>query len=423
MFDTDSTVTLELTRPKRTKTKQWIMLGAAIGPGIMVMLADTDAGSVITAAQSGAVYGYRLILPQILLIPILYFVQEITIRLGIITRKGHGELIREHFGVGFAMISVITLFLAAIGALVTEFSGIAGVGELFGLPPSLTVSMATLLLIVIGLSGSYRRVERIGVAIGLLELLFIPTAFLSHPHPLDMLASFQSQPLADPHYLYLLAANIGAVIMPWMIFYQQGAVIDKGLRKRNLKASRLDTLIGSFATQIIMIAVIITVAATIGQDSWHHPLASIAQIFHALTPILGSTVARYIFGLGFLGASFVAALVVSLAGAWGIGEAFGFKHSLNCKFKDAKLFYLAYTVAHVGGALLVISSVNLIRLTIDVEVMNAILLPIVLGFLLALEAKALPKPWRMKGFYKYGVWTLSSIVMVFGIYMGIVAIA
>ena len=422
MLDTDSTAPASppTRMPKRVKTL--FLLSAAVGPGVMVMLADTDAGSVITAAQSGAQWGYRLILPQLLLIPVLYLVQEVTLRLGIVTKKGHGELIREQFGLGWAILSVITLFLASVGALVTEFSGIAGIGNLFGLPTSFTVSAATLLLIAIGLSGSYHRVERIGVAVGLLELLFIPAALLAHPHPQAVLSALLTQPLTNSNYLFLLAANVGAVIMPWMVFYQQGAVIDKGLRKRNLRAARFDTLGGSIMTQVIMIAVILTVAATIGIRGSHQSLSNISQIFHALDPLLGPTISKYIFGFGFLGASFLAALVVSVAGAWGIGEAFRFNHSLNHRFKDAKAFYLVYTAAHIGGAMIVISSVNLVSLTIDVEVMNAMLLPIVLGFLLALEAKALPSAWRMKGWYKYCVWTISGIIMTFGVYMAVVTL-
>lgn len=422
VLDSESTSPSGPPSETRSKLHSLMLLGAVIGPGVMVMLADTDAGSIITAAQSGAVWGYRLILPQLLLIPVLYLVQEITLRLGIATKKGHGELIREHFGMGFAVLSVITLFLASVGALVTEFSGIAGIGDLFGLKPSFTVSIATLLLIAIGLSGSYHRVERIGIAVGLLELLFIPAAIFANPQPQAILSGFLSQPVTNSNYIFLLAANIGAVIMPWMVFYQQGAIIDKKLSKKDLKTSRFDTFFGSIITQVIMVAVILTVAATIGRTGHHQPLSTIQQIFHALDPLLGSTVSKYIFGLGFLGASFLAALVVSVAGAWGIGEAFNFNHSLNQPIKDAKVFYLVYTAAHIGGALLVISSINLVSLTIDVEVMNAMLLPIVLGFLLALEAKALPDNWRMKGWRKYSVWAISAVIMAFGVYMAVVTL-
>ena len=396
------------------------MLGVALlGPGLMVMLADTDAGSVITAAQSGAEWGYRMILPQLILIPMLFLIQEMTVRLGVVTKKGHGELIRERFGFGWAALSVATLFLSSVGALVTEFSGIAGVGALFGLPAWFTVSLSTVLLIIIGLTGSYLRVERIGIAVGLFELFFIPAAIIARPDWHAVGAGLITVPLNHPQYLYMLAANVGAVIMPWMIFYQQGAVIEKGLTVKNLKHSRWDTLGGSILTQVIMIAVVVTTAATVGRFHSSHPLDTIQQIATGLVPFLGTFGANLVFGMGMLGASFIASIVVSLAGSWGIGEAFGFKHSLNDKVKDAKLFYFIYTMTHVLGAILVIVSINLVRLSIDVEVMNAMLLPIVIGLLLALEAKALPTEWRMKGLYKYTVWGVSLLVIGFGLFMTI----
>ncbi len=392
------------------------MLGMAlVGPGVMVMLADTDAGSVITAAQSGAVWGYRMILPQLILIPILFLIQEMTVRLGAVTGKGHGELIRERFGRGWATLSVATLFLASVGALVTEFSGIAGVGALFGLPTWLTVSVSTVLLVTIGITGSYQRVERIGIAVGLFELFFIPAAIIARPEWGAVGSGLVNIPLHHPQYMYMLAANVGAVIMPWMIFYQQGAVVEKGVQVKHLKSSRLDTMGGSILTQVIMIAVIVTTAATIGRVDPHRPLDTIQQIATGLIPFLGSIGANFVFGMGMLGASFIASIVVSLAGSWGIGEAFGVKHSLNDKVKDAKLFYFIYILTHVLGAVLVIASINLVRLSVDVEVMNAMLLPIVLGMLLALEMKALPQEWRMRGWYKYTVWGTSLLVIGFGL--------
>ncbi|RIV24733.1 divalent metal cation transporter [Alicyclobacillaceae bacterium I2511] len=398
------------------------MILAAFGPGLMVMLADTDAGSVITAAQSGAQWGYRMVLPQLVLIPILFLVQEMTVRLGIVTGKGHGELIREHFGWKWAWLSVGALFVAAVGALVTEFSGIAGVSELFGIPRWLSVGVSAILLAGIGVSGNYKKVERIGIAVGLLEVFFIPAALLAHPHLHNLMQQMMLVPLGNRNFLFLLAANVGAVIMPWMVFYQQGAVIDKHLRPTDLPAARRDTLFGSVLTQVIMIAIVVAIAATLYTIHPGQPLASIGSITSGLAPFLGWDVARWVFGLGMLGASFVAALVVSVAGAWGVTEAIGCNHSLNAKFSDAKVFYILYTLAYVGGALLVLGNLNLVKLNIDVEVMNAMLLPIVLGFLLALEAK-LPTRWRMVGRRKWVTWGVSALVMCFGVYMALVTLA
>lgn len=382
----------------------------------MVMLADTDAGSIVTAAQSGARFGYRLLLPQLLLIPVLYVVQEITVRLGIHTQKGHGELIRSVFGTRWAFLSVATLFVACVGAIVTEFAGIAGVGDLFSVPPYLTVPMAALFLIALVLTGSYRRVERVGIALGLFELLFLPAALLSHPDPAAMAHQFLALPLSDHRYLFLLAANVGAVIMPWMVFYQQGAVIDKKLRPESLRHARADTLIGAVVTQLVMIFVLVAVAATLGAAHAHRPLQNIQEIAAALAPFLGYYGAGIGFGLGIAGASLVAALVVSLAGAWGVSEALRVPHSLDQRPKEAWHFYLLFSLAIAAGAAVVLSGVPLVGLTIDIEVMNAALLPIVLGFLIALEARALPRHLRMQGGYRVFALTACGAVIALGLY-------
>jgi Mn2+/Fe2+ NRAMP family transporter len=409
------------TPPAKPSGRLWFGIASLTlwGPGLVVMLADTDAGSIITASQSGAQWGYRMVLPQVLLIPILYVVQEMTVRLGIITGEGHGSLIRKQFGRRWALLSAGTLVLSAIGALITEFAGIAGVGELFGISRSVTIPTATVFLLTLALSGKYSRVERVGLAIGLAELAFIPAMILSHPRVEDIAHGVASMPLGNSSYLYLLAANIGAVIMPWMIFYQQGAVIDKKLSIASIRQARADTAVGAVVTQFIMIAVVVSLAATIGKIGSNAPLNTVGDIAGAITPFLGATGGKLLFGLGMLGASLVAAIVASLAGAWGLAEVFGWKHSLNERPNRANAkFYLTYALAHIFGAILVLnSSGNLVSLSVDVEVMNALLLPIVLGFLLVLEATALPPEWRMRGWHKYTTWLLCSVVMAFGLYM------
>jgi Mn2+/Fe2+ NRAMP family transporter len=397
----------------------WFSLGflAVWGPGLVVMLADTDAGSLITASQSGAQWGYRMILPQVILMPILYVVQEITVRLGIVTGRGHGALIRAEFGRRWALLSAGTLFVSAIGALLTEFAGIAGVGQLFGISPSVTVPAAVVFLVGLAMTGSYRRVERIGIAVGLAELVFFVAVVMSHPRAGAVADGLRSVPVANGSYLLLVAANVGAVIMPWMIFYQQGAVIDKKLSAGVIRQARQDTAVGSVLTQLIMIAVVIAVAATIGRHSGA-ALNTVGQIAGALTPHLGHLGGTVLFGLGMLGAALVAAIVSSVAGAWGLAEVFGWKHTLNERPNrhNAK-FYVTYALAHVVGAILVLTSVNLVSLSIDVMLMNAMLLPIVLSFLLALEARVLPAQWRMRGIRRYLTWAFCALVMGFGLYM------
>jgi len=207
--------------------------------------------------------------------------------------------------------------------------------------------------------------------------------------------------------------------MPWMIFYQQGAVIDKKLSVATIRQARADTASGAVLTQVIMIAVVVCLAATVGVVGGHAPLNTVGEIADALTPFLGAIGGKLLLGLGMLGAALIAAIVASLAGAWGLAEVFGWKHSLNERPNRANAkFYLTYALAHVLGAVLVLnSSINLVSLSVDVEVMNALLLPIVLGFLLALESKALPPEWRMRSWHKYTTWFLCLVVMAFGLYM------
>src|SRR5579875_1842663 len=275
--------------PERGKRRWWRpQLLAVWGPGLIVMLADTDAGCLITAAQSGAQWGYAMVLPQLVLIPILFMAQEIVVRLGVVTGKGHGKLIREQFGLGWGIVSAGTLLVSAIGALLTEFAGLAGVGELFGVSRWITVPVATAFLLGLAFTGSYRRVERIGIAIGLAELAFIPAMILAHPSLHGLAHGLGSLPLGQRSYVFLLAANVGAVVMPWMIFYQQSAIVDKGLAPRMLRAERRDTAVGAVITQGIMIVVIATFAATVYNVNRHASLNTVGQIAGALSPYIGS---------------------------------------------------------------------------------------------------------------------------------------
>jgi len=384
-----------------------------LGPGLVVMLADTDVGSVITAAQSGAQWGYQLLSLQLLLIPILYVVQELTVRLGIFTGRGHGELIRDTFGGGWAWVSVAGLAVASVGAIITEFSGVAGVGALFGVPRGWSLSLAAGFLLVVVWTGSYRRVERVAIALGLFELVFVWVAFRAPVHGAQVVQGLAHLPLRNPDYWYLVAANIGAVIMPWMVFYQQSAVADKGLRPEQYTAARWDTAVGAVLTQLIMAAVLMVTAAVLWNGHSTAPLNTVGQIAQALTPTLGETLGRTVFGLGILGAAMVAAIVVALAAAWGFGEVTGYKHSLEQHPAEAPWFYAVFSAGVIGGALVVAFVPDLVALSIGVEVMNALLLPLVLGFLVALARRALPPQHRLRGAY-FGV-VIAVVVLTAGL--------
>jgi Mn2+/Fe2+ NRAMP family transporter len=282
-----------------------------------------------------------------------------------------------------------------------------------------------MMAVVIGLillmvwTGSYRSVERVAIVFGLFELAFIIVAWRAGPHASEVLRDLSQAPLTNSKYLYLVAANLGAVIMPWMIFYQQSAVLDKKLGPEDFKVARIDTALGAAITQGVMIAVLLATGATIHRAGSNASLSDVQSIAHAIIPFLGDTVGRLVFAAGMTGAALVATVVVCLAAAWGVGEVAGYKRSLEDHPREAPWFYGIFTACLIAGGLLVASGVNLVNLSIAVEVMNALLLPIVLGFLYLLGLKALPDPYRGKGVY---AWVLGAIVVVtagFGVYAGI----
>jgi Mn2+/Fe2+ NRAMP family transporter len=379
---------------KRSRLRRFL---AVAGPGIVVMLADSDAGGMITAAQSGAEWGYRLLPLQFLLVPLLYVVQELALRLGIVSGKGQARLIREHFGTFWAVIATAALLVASLGALLTEFSGLAGVSALSQVPVPLTMAIVVTGLSAMAYFGSYLTVERIAIAIGAFELVFLWVALEAKPDLAEMTRDALDMSAAEPRYLYLMAANIGAAIMPWMIFYQQSAVVEKKLSVADLPAARLDTALGAILTQLITAAVLVATAATLGGKQ-AGPLNSVGEIAGVLTPFLGRTAGTIVFALGITGAAIVATIVVTLAAARTLSELLGFDHLLEHKPREAPWFYVSYTAMLIGAALFVTSGVDLVRLSVAVQVMNALFLPLVLAFLFLL-ARRLPRPHRLEGVY------------------------
>jgi Mn2+/Fe2+ NRAMP family transporter len=250
-------------------------------------------------------------------------------------------------------------------------------------------------------SGGYRRVELVGIALGLFELAFVAAALLAHPSAHALAAGVATQPLGQPGYLTLVAANVGAVVMPWMFFYQQGAVVDKGLTARDLRSARIDTAIGALLTQVIMGSVLVATAVSFHGRSGS--LQSVGAIARALAPLLGASTSRILLALGMLGAALVASIVVSLAAAWAVAEFAGHPRSLNDGLRRAPLFYGLYAGAVAGGAALVLVSGSLVRLAIDVEVVNALLLPLVLGMLIVLAHQVLPASHALRRGHRVAV--------------------
>jgi Mn2+/Fe2+ NRAMP family transporter len=409
--------------PARRSVWQLILRFLAVtGPGLIVAFADTEAGSVTTAATSGAQFGYKLILLQLLLIVPLFVVQEMTVRLGTVTGKGHARLIREFYGLGWAWVSLGTMLVTNIAALVTEFAGIAGAALIFGLPAAPLVIVAALLLIVVIFTASYKRAEMFAFALCLVELLFIPAAFAAHPpvRTIVMQGIFGNQPLTDYSYLLLIASNIGAVIMPWMIFYQQSAVVDKGLTLKDLGFARFDTALGAVLTQGIMCAIIITTAATLFVH--HIPVSDAAHAALAFQPLVGRF-AGVTFGVGLIGASMLGAFVVSLATAWAFGEAFGWRCSLNDGLRAKRFSALYVGCVAIAAGIVLIPNLPLIQMTVYVEAFNGFVLPIVLGFLLFLvNDKRVIGDRRNTLLGNTIAFSLSAVIIALGVWMTITTI-
>jgi Mn2+/Fe2+ NRAMP family transporter len=395
---------------------------AVTGPGLIVAFADTEAGSITTAATSGAQFGYKLVLLQLLLIVPLFVVQEMTVRLGTVTGKGHARLIREHYGIGWAWVSLGTMLITNVAALVTEFAGIAGAALIFGLNPVPLVITAAVLLIVVIFTASYKRAEMFAFALCIVELLFIPAAFAAHPAARDIVMKgiFGSQPLHDYNYLLLIASNIGAVIMPWMIFYQQSATVDKGLTTKDLNFARFDTALGAVLTQGIMCAIIITTAATL--FAHHIPISDAAHAALAFQPLMGHS-AGLVFGIGLVGASMLGAFVVSLATAWAFGEAFGWRCSLNDGLRAKRFTALYIACVAVSAGIVLIPNLPLITITNEVEAFNGFVLPIVLGFLLVLVNDRRVIGERRNTLLGNAItFGLSSVIVVLGVWMAVTTI-
>jgi Mn2+/Fe2+ NRAMP family transporter len=382
-------------------------IAAVWGPGLLVMLADTDAGNVITAAQAGSVWGFRLAPLLLLLTPVLILVQDLAVRIGIYRNCGFGELVRERFGHLGTWVAAAALVAATLGSLVTEFTGIAGVGELYGISRWASLPAAGVTLILAALTGEYRRVERIALLFGLFEISFLFVAWQSHPAVGEIVHDIADQQLNDVGYLYLVAGLIGATFNPWMIFYQASAVSEKRLTYADYSAARWDTIFGACLTQLLTTAVLVAVAA-LRSDIKGRPLDNIGQISQALTPLLGEMTGRLVFSIGVVGAAMAAAIVSSLACAWGLGELFGLHRSLERESRARYRFLAVYSAWVIGSGVLVLLVSDLVWLSIGMQVLNAVLLPIVVALLVIIAARALPEAARIAG------WRLWLIVCLVG---------
>ena len=411
--------------------RRWVMLLAVIGPGVITMMADNDAGGISTYAQTGSKTGFNMLWAFILLVPMAYFIQEMTVRLGAVTKRGHAQAIFDGFGTAWGWFSVFDLALVNWLTLVTEYIGMTQAAKIFGVPEWVTFTGVTALLMAIVITGRYWTFERITLFFCFFNLVYIPAALWAmRTHNVadgwNAVARGFYHPswnmgggLTTAAIFTLIMANIGTTITPWQIFFQQSAVVDKGMDIKDIKFGKIDTLVGAFVTCGIAVFIIIATAAAFH----YHPSGTIAVESAAETANRMPEVmagkwglwAKGLFAIGLFDAGLLGALCISLATSWALGEVFGWAHSLNASVRDAPWFYVAYLgmLASAGVVSLVSTTAVQDAITIFVQVVAVTLLPVALIFLLLLlNDKPLMGEHVNTRSQNIANWTITAVVII-----------
>jgi len=353
------------------------------------MLADCDAGNVVTAAQSGVQWGYRLTPVLLVLTPLLFMVQDLCSRLGYQTGTGFGELIRHRFGRACAFVCAAGLVATVFGTLVTEFTGIAGVGEMYGVPHCVSIAAAAAMLVGLCFVGSRSRVNAIAMVVGSMELAFLAVAWRLHPQVRVISSQLHDFPIKNPDFSYLVVALVGSTFNPWMMFYHQAATAHGTLTVSAQKMARLETVFGAVLTQGLTAAILIAAATLPG--TWNtHSIQTVGDISQLLTSVIGPVPGRILFSVGLLGASLVAAFVSGQALSWGITGLVGDIRTSQIRPENTPPFLLTYVLAILGSASLTIDINDLVKLNIAVQAANALLLPLAVALLIVLSVTDLP---------------------------------
>ena len=397
------TIRLSDVAPRRTWRRRLLTLAAIIGPGLIVMVGDNDAGGVSTYAQAGQDFGYSLLWTLVLLIPVLIVNQEMVVRLGAVTGVGHARLIAERFGRFWGWFSVGDLFVLNFLTISTEFIGVSLAGQYFGFSPFVVVPLAALILIGITVTGNFRRWERAMFVFLFASLLVLPLLVLSHPDPKAALTGFIKpgvQGGLTSNAALLIIAIVGTTVAPWQLFFQQSNVIDKRITPRWLDYETADTVLGAFVVVIGAAAIMLASAAAFtGTKDFGHfdnalgALGVARGLASHISPLEGS-----IFALLLFDASIVGASAVTLATSYAFGDIFGLRHSLHRGIREAKLFYGSYTaMVLVAAAIVLIPRAPLGLITTAVQALAGTLLPSATVFLVLLcNDRAVLGPWTNK---------------------------
>ncbi|HEX3129473.1 MAG TPA: Nramp family divalent metal transporter [Thermoanaerobaculia bacterium] len=382
----------------------------ALGPGLLAASAGNDAGGIATYASAGASYGYGLLWAMVLVTVGVGVVQEMSARMGAVTGKGFSDLVRENFRLRPTALILLTLLVANVGIIVSEFIGIAAAAELFGVSRYIAVPLAAAFVWLLITKGSYERVEKVFLLLSLAFLAYVGAAFLAKPDWSEVFRqTLHPQVRMEVGYLHLLIALIGTTISPYMQLYIQSSVVEKGVKPEEYAYTRFDVIAGTVFAGLIAIVIIIATAATL------HPrgiqIETAEDAAQALQPIAGKY-ASALFGVGLLGASLLAAGVLPLATTYMMSEALGFERGVSRTWSEAPVFMGLFTgLILLGAVLALIPGLPLIRVLVGVYVLNGLLLPVELFAMLRLiNQKEIMGEYVNRGFYNLLAWAIAGIV-------------
>src|SRR5712672_863929 len=374
---------------RRWKT-QILLFFAVLGPGFITANVDNDAGGILTYSQAGAQYGHLLLWTMVPITLALIVVQEMCARMGAVTGKGLSDLIREEFGFRITFFMMIGILFVNFGNVVTEFIGIATSLELFGLPRYITVPVCGVIVWLIVVKGQYKSVEKVFLAASFFYITYIFAGAMAHPLWKDAAIATIKPPslhaFREQAYLFMVIGVVGTTIAPWMQFYLQSSIVEKGVTIRGLKASRWDVITGCVFTDLVAWFIIVTCAATLFVHGYHD-IKYAADAAQALKP-LAKQYAYILFAVGLFNASLFAASILPLSTAYTVCEGLGFESGVGMKFSEAPAFYWLYTILIVaGGAVILLPGLPLVKISVLSQVVNGGVLPFVLIFMLLLINK------------------------------------
>jgi Mn2+/Fe2+ NRAMP family transporter len=386
---------------------------AVLGPGFITANVDNDPGGILTYSQAGAQFGYQLLWTLIPTTIALIVVQEMAARMGAITGKGLSDLIREEFGLRATFFTMVVLGMADFGNIIAEFAGLASGMGIFGISKYLVVPLGAVLVWTLIVRGRYKPVERILIIASLVYFAYPISAFLAKPEwNVAIKQTFLPTLSTNPSYLVVIVGLIGTTITPWMQFYLQAAVVEKGIDARHYGLCRLDVITGCIVTDVIAFFIVVACGATI-YHSPHPEITDVAQAAVALRPFAGKF-AALLFAIGLVNASLLSAAILPLATSYNICEGLGFESGIDKRFQEAPVFYWLYTLLIGGGAAFVlIPQLPLLKFILFSQVANGILLPFVLVYMLLLVNRPrLMGAYRNKFWQNIVAWTTAVVMIV-----------